>query len=180
MTLDTYWFPLTQPKRDYIMGLCGEERYRIVEPEVIIPALPDGLNKDSYVRKLDPCLVIKKVAPWHGQSTATVVVTDLHRRDEGGYEIDQQPFALVHISGMSTPSPSGMFINEGDWQGRTIQHFTGQTPLQGLLEIATSGMNNYFPGSGTVCNMEGNITDLYNTDYNHTLNYVIKTMMTTR
>jgi hypothetical protein len=173
MKPNMYWFELTEPKRDYILGLCGDDRYRIVEPQVIIPALPDGLNQDSYTRKLEPCLVVKKLAPWHGESTATVVVADLHRRD-GYYEIDQQPFALVHFSGMSTPSPSGVFIHEANWPGRTIQHYIGPTPLQGLEQIATSGMNNYFPGSGKVYCVEGNISDLYDTTYNHMLNYVIQ------
>lgn len=176
MTLDTYWYRLDEQKRDNLVGLCGDDRYCIVEPDVIIPCLPDELYQESYIHKLDPCLVVKKVAPWREESSATFVMADLHRRDTGGYEIDQQPFALVHISGTSTPSPSGMFVNEGNWTGRTIHHFTGPTPLQGLLQIATSGMNNFYPGSGIVHNVEGNISDLYNTNYGHTLNYVIGLM----
>jgi len=107
-------------------------------------------------------------------SSATVVVTDLHRLDSGGYEIDQQPLILAHYSGASTPSASGMFINEGDWKGRTICHWTEPKPLDVLTEIKRSGINDYYPGSGVVYKAEGPIEELFDTTYKHTLDFTIK------
>lgn len=175
MALDVYYMGLNEERRKNLIGICGDDRYQIVQPSEIIPILPDELQQESYIRNLDTSLVIKKVAPWPDVSSGTVIVADIHRRDTGGYEIDQQPFIMAHYSG-ALPGPSGVFVNEGDWTGRTIRHFTGQTPIEVLSQISTSGINNYYPCSGAVYNSEGNVADLYNTTYSHTLDVAIDLM----
>jgi hypothetical protein len=173
---DIHWMKLNKQRRNGLMGVCGDNRFRAIEPYEIIPLLPDDLQQSDYSRTLDTSLVVKRVVPWYGTSTATVLMADLHRRDTGGYEIDQQPFLLAHISGASTPSDSGMFVNEGDWTGRTIRHFTGATPLDVLLQISNSDINNYYPGSGVIHDVEGSIDILFDTTYRHTLEYTLDLM----
>lgn len=176
MTMDIYWIELDEQRRNYLMGLCGDNRYRIVEPDELTYGLPDSLQQYSFARKIGPSLVVKKIATWPGGSSATVLLADIHRYDAGGYEYDQQPFLLAHHSGESTASASGMFINEGDWADRTIRHWTGPGPLETLTQINNSGIDEYYPGNGIATSRGGDISDLYNTTYRHTLENTIHLM----
>lgn len=180
MVMDIYWISMNEDTRNYLMDLCGQNRYRVVEPEELLPGLPECLQQYSFSSKLSSSLVVNKYAPWPGGSTATVVMADIHRVDTnrrtGAIEYDQQPFLLAHHSGESTASDSGCFVNEGDWTDRTIRHLEGLEPLDILGRIGESGINNYYPGSGTIDSFEGPIEELYDTRYASTLNATLDLM----
>jgi len=180
MVLNVYWMELNEENRQYLMGLCGENRYRIVDPDELLPGMPDSLQQRSFAHKVDPSLVVKRVVTWPAGSSATVLMADIHRRDRnritGELEYDQQPFLLAHHSGESSASASGLFVNEGDWTGRTIHHWEGTGPLDILRRIRRSDINDFYPGSGVVYDTEGDISDLYDTRYRHTLESTIDLM----
>ena len=180
MVIDVYWMVLNEENRQYLMGLCGDNRYRVIDPEELLLGMPECLQQRSFAHKVDSSLVVKRVATWPGGSSATVLMANIHRRDRnrhtGELEYDQQPFLLAHHSGESTTSASGLFINEGDWSDRTIRHWEGPGPLDALTRIRSSDINEYYPGSGVIHSTEGDIIDLYDTRYRYTLDATINLM----
>lgn len=88
---------------------------------------------DTFRKKIPSALLI-------GQQTSTggtYLVVSANRVDLPASAIDIEPFGLiVHSSG---PSPSGVFVHHGTWEGRTQY-----PPAAFWGEVSTSGIGEYF------------------------------------
>lgn len=158
------------------LNFCPENSYRIAEPAEILTLLPDPLQT-GYARKLNTSLVINKVGQigQEQQSTATLIIADLHRIDKGGSVMDQDPYIIASVSGEASPRPSGAFLLHGDWPDRTfVPDWNSPNPNQVLSNIHQSGIHQYYPSGVIITKNAGNITELDNTIYQHTVDHILQ------
>jgi hypothetical protein len=88
---------------------------------------------DRFRAKIDSALMIAAPTSTGG----TYLVFSASRVDSKARAIDIEPFGvIVHSTG---PSPSGVFIHDGNWEGRTTD-----APLGFWEEVSKSGIGDYF------------------------------------
>ena len=124
----TSWINLTPAQQREIDQHSIKSGWKILPRET----LPSFFSSD-FREKLDSAMMIAAPTSTGG----TYLVYNALRVDIKDSAIDQEPFSIiVHSSG---PSPSGMFIHHGNWEGRTYN-----PPKVFWDQVRESGVGNYF------------------------------------
>lgn len=121
------WFPLTEEQMAYYTGNCPKNEYRVFQGVTSLPGLPDDL-----VRKADNLLI-----GCSGDATGSLYyIANLARIDLKDQAIDQHPFGFI-VNPMNQ-TPSGVLIDHGNWEGRTIK-----PPTEAWDEIILGNFEQY-------------------------------------
>ncbi len=104
---------------------------------------------DSFRKKIDSALLISAKTSTGG----TYLAFSANRVDRKARAIDIEPFGvIVHSTG---PSPSGLFIHHGTWEGRTEY-----PPSAFWEEVSISSVGQYFPTNSPDNLREGTLAQL--------------------
>lgn len=121
------WFPLTEEQMAYYTGNCPKDEYRVLQGITSLPGLPDGL-----VRKADNLLI-----GCSGDANGGLYYfANLSRIDSKDKAIDQHPFGFIVDS--TNQTPSGVLIDHGNWEGRTVN-----PPTEAWNEIMQGSFEQY-------------------------------------
>jgi hypothetical protein len=129
--------------------LGSESGYKSLSTGELPRAIPDALRS-----KLTGAVMM-----WERSTDGSVyLVVNAVRLDAGDYALDQQPFGVaVNSSGTDT---SGVFIQHGDWPGRTVPLSTTHGNL-----LASTSLGYYFPFGDDPPSSSGPLTELAKTSH---------------
>lgn len=105
------WFTFTSTQVKEIESEGMKSGWRILPQERLPSVLPS-----EFRNKIDSAVMVAAPTSTGG----TYLVYNNLRVDQKSRAIDQDPFALiVHSTG---PSPNGVLIHHGEWEGRTTKN----------------------------------------------------------
>ncbi len=138
------WLNLRSEQQDELDLLLRPPGWRLVPGSELPSVFPD-----SFRAKIDSALVIAQQTSTGG----TYLAFSANRVDLRAQAIDIEPFGvIVHSTG---PSPSGVFIHHGSWEGRTEY-----PPPAFWDEVSKSGVGQYFLANPPANLHEGTLTQL--------------------
>jgi hypothetical protein len=124
----TSWFNLTEEQSKEFEDVDMQTGWKIIQQNDLPSVLPSDFRK-----KIDSAVMITAPTSTGG----TYLVYNNLRVEQKEKAIDQHPFAIiVHSTG---PSPSGILIHHGKWEGRTTK-----APEVFWNYVNESGVGNYF------------------------------------
>ena len=126
--MEANWRSLSEDQQAELEDVARPSGWRIVPSKELPSLFPPSLRA-----KIDSAVVVS--APT--SSGGTYLVYSANRVDRKAAQIDIQPFGLiVHSSG---PGSSGVFLQHGNWDGRS------ESPPSGFWEgVDSSGIGDYF------------------------------------
>jgi hypothetical protein len=136
------WILLDADQQAGLTGLSKSPGWRIVPPKELASVLPSGL-----VPKLDSIMVIAEPTSTGG----VYLMLNTFRVD--GEEIDQQPFGVIVSS--SGASSSGVWVNHGRWEDRTVD-----LPEDFLDIVGKSTIGSYYYANPPFGLLEGSLEQL--------------------
>ena len=122
------WINLRSEQQDELDRLLSPPGWRLLPGRDLPSVFPD-----TFRAKIDSALVIATPT----SSGGTYLAFSASRVEPKTRAIDIEPFGvIVHSTG---PSPSGVFIHHGTWEGRTTD-----PPAGFWEEVSRSGIGEYF------------------------------------
>lgn len=138
------WINLSSEQQDELDLLLRPPGWRLLPGNELPSVFPP-----PFRAKIDSALLI-------AQQTSTggiYLAFSAHRVDVRAQAIDIEPFGvIVHSTG---PSPSGVFIHHGTWEGRTLY-----PPRAFWEEVSISGVGQYFLANPPENLREGTLAQL--------------------
>ena len=128
MSIKATWFTLSAEQQRDLDERVKSPGWRLVSGRELPAVFPEALRE-----KIDSAVMVATPTSTGG----TYLVYSANRIDHKPQKIDIQPFGLiVHSTG---PSSSGVFLDHGNWEGRT------ESPPSGFWDEAErSGIGDYF------------------------------------
>ena len=161
MTDELHWKPLvaseTEEWRALLPSGVNDPSYRYIEPREFPSSIPESLKA-----KLDSAVVMASGSP----GGTTYLVCNLNRIDRKDDAVDQQPFALAFDANGEVAS--GVYINHGNWPGRTQR-----LPAEYTAHVQASGIGKYFIPTIPEATREGLLSDLSESSHRHAFDKVI-------
>ena len=162
MTLKvTKWFPYKE-KKDELIQLVPNDTYRVIGTSELYNIIPSGMH--SYLKHNvlgDQHMVVKRVDE---ESSATFAFSNITRVDyeQNEYVINEDQWAVVWLSGQSSASDSGAFLQHGNYPDRT-------RPIKDSVKFVknalASGLQVHIPISKIPIKPSGNINELISTSH---------------
>ncbi len=110
MPMKPSWINFTTTQREELERVLPCPGWRVLPGSELPGVFPDSLRK-----KIPTAIVYSEETSTGG----TYLVVSANRVDRPAKAIDIQPFGLiVHSTG---PGPSGVFVDHGNWKGRTVR-----------------------------------------------------------
>ena len=104
------WINFTTEQREELERILPRSGWRVMPGSELPSVFPDCLRK-----KIPSAFVISQPTSTGG----TYLVFSANRVDRPAKAIDIRPFGLiVHSTG---PGPSGVFVDHGNWKGRSVR-----------------------------------------------------------
>lgn len=138
------WFNLSSTQQDELNQYSRQPGWRVLSKRELPSVFPDSLRA-----KIDSALAITAETSTGG----TYLVFSALRVDSKDRAVDMQPLGLiVHSTGVSS---SGVFLDHGDWPGRSEP-----APLEFWEQVDTYGIGDYFYARPPAGKTSGDLTEL--------------------
>ena len=138
------WINLSSDQQDELNQYSREPGWRIVSKGDLPSVFPDRLRT-----KIDSALAITAETSTGG----TYLVFSALRVDSKYREVDMHPLGfIIHSTGVSS---SGVFLDHGDWLGRTEP-----APPEFWAQVNTDGIGDYFYARPPAGQTSGPLGDL--------------------